>query len=280
MSVCIFTIVKNEQDYLDEWIIYHLSLGIDKIYIFEDDGSLSHASICDKYDKVVLDSIYSVFYGRARDIINRIPLQVRYMISCLNYIKEHDSFDWVTYIDVDEFITLENKSDTLDSVLNAYSDYNMLCVQWKNFGASGHIHKPIGNCVDVYTTECALYTGSKMSSFASSKLFFNMHFYGIRKIKFNHHIPYGNLYWCKTDFSVDLKSAVYDKIYLRHYITKSFEEFCKKIFVRGQFNDSKDLRIFFKFNPDIDINDPDVKTIIDDYYDRFMSGELDYCLKV
>ena len=35
MSSCIFTVIKNEHEYLDEWIKYHLDLGIDHIFIFE-----------------------------------------------------------------------------------------------------------------------------------------------------------------------------------------------------------------------------------------------------
>ena len=35
MKSCIFTVIKNEHEYLDEWIKYHLDLGIDHIFIFE-----------------------------------------------------------------------------------------------------------------------------------------------------------------------------------------------------------------------------------------------------
>ena len=35
--------------YLDEWIRYHLDLGIDHIFIFEDIDSDSHKDITDKY---------------------------------------------------------------------------------------------------------------------------------------------------------------------------------------------------------------------------------------
>ena len=55
---CILTVIKNEHEYLDEWIKYHLDLGINHIFIFEDIDSDSHKEICDKYgDKVSLNSI-------------------------------------------------------------------------------------------------------------------------------------------------------------------------------------------------------------------------------
>ena len=49
-SSCIFTVIKDEHDYLDFFIRYHLDLGIDHLFIFEDIGSLSHVGIVNRYD--------------------------------------------------------------------------------------------------------------------------------------------------------------------------------------------------------------------------------------
>jgi len=58
MKTCILTVIKNEQEYLEEWIKYHLDLGIDHIFIFEDLDSDSHKEITDKYaDNVTLNSV-------------------------------------------------------------------------------------------------------------------------------------------------------------------------------------------------------------------------------
>jgi hypothetical protein len=45
MKTAIFVIIKDEQNYLDEWLDYHLNLGIDEIFLYEDYGSLSHSII-------------------------------------------------------------------------------------------------------------------------------------------------------------------------------------------------------------------------------------------
>ena len=62
MKTCIITIIKNEHEYLKEWIDYHLALDIDHLFIFEDTDSDSHKAITDNYpqDKVTLSSILSV----------------------------------------------------------------------------------------------------------------------------------------------------------------------------------------------------------------------------
>jgi hypothetical protein len=276
-DICVLTIIKNEHDYLDEWLTYHLNLGIDKIYVFEDIGSHSHASICSKYNNVELNSVLSVYDDNIYSDMRM--LQMRYMFSCLDYIKRTNSDAlWVAYIDADEFLTLENEANDIHNVMKGYSEYNLVSLQWKNFNASGHIYKPQGTCIENYVTPCQLFAGRKMTSFASCKLFINMYWYSKRPVKFTIHTPCCNKYWCKTDFSINLMKTVYDKIYIRHYITKSFEEYCRKIFVRGQFNNSKDLDLFFRFNKDISRDDSRVVEMINEYYERFMSGELNYHL--
>lgn len=61
MTSCIFTVIKNEHLYLEEWIRYHLDLGINHIFVFEDIDSETHRHITYKYgDKVSLNGIITV----------------------------------------------------------------------------------------------------------------------------------------------------------------------------------------------------------------------------
>jgi len=45
--IYICSIIKNEHQYLEEWIDYHLNLGFDGIYLVEDVTSKSHSNITD-----------------------------------------------------------------------------------------------------------------------------------------------------------------------------------------------------------------------------------------
>lgn len=49
MKTCIITIIKDEQPYLEQWIKYHINIGIDTFFIYEDFFSSSHRKICDKF---------------------------------------------------------------------------------------------------------------------------------------------------------------------------------------------------------------------------------------
>ena len=288
MRVGIFTIVKNEHDYLDEWLQYHLNTfpELTQIYVFDDPFSKSHKDICTKYKKVTSLNSLSIFpQNRQKDILNRkdyknteLPRQVSYMYEILNYLKKNTNLDWVFYIDVDEFLTYqEGVKNSLDGILRHFCFYDILVLSWKNFGANGHIYKPNGKTLEIYTTSCSLAVGSRMDINGASKECFNLHRWNPNTIKANHHIP-TKAVWCKTNFSKKMSDVVYDKIYIRHYITRSFEEFCYKIFIRGQFYGSKCLNNFFHFNKDIEKNNPEVQKILNSYKERFFSGELNFSL--
>ena len=51
-------------------------------------------------------------------------------------------------------------------------------------------------------------------------------------------------------------TIVVDDMWLNHYTTKSFEEFCDKLYKRGMFcNGYRKIDNFFELNPDIKIDD-------------------------
>jgi hypothetical protein len=66
------------------------------------------------------------------------------------------------------------------------------------------------------------------------------------------HCPNNKSNWCKTDYTKDEHRFVYDKMYLRHYITKSWEDYIYKIGVRGMFHKNhRNYESFFEMNPDM-----------------------------
>lgn len=284
MHIGIFTIIKNEHEYLEEWLQYHLTTfpELSKIYVFDDPFSKPHKEICDKYNKVINTSLLSIYPEDEQESIRKgtfygkldRPRQIAFMYDILNYLKKDNFLDWVFYIDVDEFITLaDGTKPPLSKILNSYSMKEILVLSWKNYGANGYLTKPEGSVIENYTKECPLYVGLNMASKSSSKLCFNLRKWNPDTVFTNHHIPI-RARWCKTNFSINPADVVYDKIYIRHYITKSLDEFCRKIFIRGQFLGSKHLRDFFSFNKDIKMNNPDVQEILNKYRDMFYSGKI------
>lgn len=243
MKFCIFTVIKDEHNYLDEWIKYHLDLGINRIFIYEDiTNKKSHKEITNKYDNVELKSCYEIYCGERKE------RQLLYFRKFLSLLKMKNEYDWCFFIDIDEFLTFDNNSFDLNNIFEQFNDYMGVELSWQNYNANGHIYKPIGNVIDNYTQKCNQLKRLE-KDYSARKLAININKYIASEVAMNIHMIFkGN--WCNTDFSTDRRIYSFDKIYIRHYICKSFEEWCNKIFVRGQMYGSKKLDDFFEFNPD------------------------------
>lgn len=253
MKSCILTLIKNEHQYLDEWIKYHLSLGIDHIFIFEDTDSNSHKEICIKYgDKVSLDGIYSVLDEKtqieAKQVkeLNKYSVQHLYFRNALNHLKRlyADTYDWCFLIDNDEFITLEN--DKLEDVLSSFEGYDAFVMSWKLYGANGYVNKPLNKGVlEAFTKEAEGKLPNEVKTCYKLKTFRSDFLYTL-------HYPTDKCNWCNTDYLKNHSIATFSKIYLRHYITKSWEEYVWKRKTRGYpWGRKRDFDYFFKLNPDM-----------------------------
>ena len=257
---CILTVIKNEQEYLDEWIKYHLDLGIDHIFIFEDIDSDSHKEITDKYgDMVSLNSIEIILTDSEKKLVKQFKLtkkknpQEIYFPKSISWIKNtyKDKYEWCFAIDNDEFITFEKENSKLEEVLELYKNYDAVVLQWKIYGANGHVEKPNygdGGLVETYTKE-SNYPGHHILEW-TTKTCYKLN--SFKECYFKEiHQPTNDCKWCKTDFSNSRVKLVYDVFYVRHYMTKSWEEYISKR-KRGYFMGfARTVDLFFKINPEM-----------------------------
>jgi hypothetical protein len=258
---CILTVIKNEQEYLDEWIRYHLDLGIDHIFIFEDLDSDSHKEITDKYsNKVTLDSVSTIL--NREDKKKAIELKQTkkssvhrlYLKRGLLYMQKEYSnlYTWCFTIDNDEFITFENENSNIRDILNIYNEYDAFILSWKCYGANGIINKPNYSdkgVVETYLTETSCNDIEKEG--CSCKTCYNLLKYNADFFN-NSHYPNDNCNWCNSVNIKDSKKQIFKNIYLRHYITKSLEEYVWKLNTRGfMWGGRRNYDFFFKVNPDM-----------------------------
>lgn len=235
MNTCICVIIKDEQDYLEEWITHHLNLGIDEIFLFEDYGSKSHAEIIKPFgDKVHLESIDVVFKSnihykksgsyRQNALFNWFPIEYK------------DKFDWVLFNDIDEFLMLKVP---LHELLEEYDDKSGILLEWKFYGANGHITKPEGKVMDNFTK----ISPSSFDYYYSFKSFLNLKNY-----------TYWEQHIHKIKGCVFPKTSYGDhKAWLNHYFTKSWEEWKDKLLVRGDTAPgNRKINQFFYLNKDLE----------------------------
>lgn len=147
-ELSIVCIAKNEADYIQEWIEYHLLAGVDRIYVYDNESTDNMKSILEPYiknNKVV----YTFFPGKAtqlaayNDAIKRFKNKTKYM----------------AFIDCDEFLVSENSETSLKEVIKKIFMSNIraggIAVNWRMYGSAGYITKPEG-----LVTENFLYRGN------------------------------------------------------------------------------------------------------------------------
>jgi hypothetical protein len=246
MKTAICAIIKDEHLYLKEWIDWHLYIGFDAIYLLEDKGSKSHENITSEYNNVFLRSYATdIELQECFKIYDHGNQQDRlYFWFSENY---KDIYDWVAYIDVDEFINFEDNY-TLQNLCEEYIDYPAVLLYWKMMGASGHIKKPKCGVVEAYTNETPLIYGEEGWSYKS--------FVNLKKYEgfTNLHTACGAI---KTNYESNPEERYigrcFDKAWINHYFTKSWEEWCNRIYKRGgTINGHRTLSQFFEVNTDME----------------------------
>lgn len=257
MKTCIHTVILNELDeYLIPWLNHHSPM-VDHIFIYEDIGSWSHKHITDKYDNVTLQSVLNIYVNnenmRERVIKDKEKgaiVQMHYIKDGVTQIQALNEYDWCLCADIDEFITLQEPYKTIPEVLSEFQDKVAVMLQWQNYGASGRIYKPNYNGRDYreFYTEKAPFNKHDAAVKITTKIVWNLnkttkwHLCGL-------HCTVGD--WVNTKGVKDRKNIVYDKMYLSHHLTKSFEEWLWKIYVRGNHCGHRHRKIeqFFEINP-------------------------------
>lgn len=238
MKIAISSIIKNEQPYLEQWITYHLALGIDDIYLVEDTGSDSHSEITDKYEHVHLYQLSDLMEDAD---FKRKTIQAD--VANLFAAMLKNEFDWMTFMDIDEYIVC---CEDLKDILNKYSDTDAIRMVWLTFNSNGHFYKPEGGDIKNYTvTQITPETNT---------LWLVKTFGNLKK----------NPFW--TGPHTTRTGVICSEIQMNHYICRSFEDYCYKIYSRGDVYHRlhRQLKNYYAWNPDINQEEAE-KYILEKY---------------
>jgi hypothetical protein len=114
--------------YVDEFVDYHLALGFETIYLYDnsDDFELQEWSLRRSPNEVVVQH----FPGTAQ--------QLPAYSHCGRRIQKEDSHNWIAFIDIDEFIVLKGDEHEyiMDLLSTVDSEAGGLSLNWLVFGSS------------------------------------------------------------------------------------------------------------------------------------------------
>lgn len=245
-----------ENRYLEEWLRHYVSLGVDKIVIFDNNDTQG------KYAENIFDIDY-VKDCKDDNIIDVYPIPGEKQAQTRSYNKCYemygDKYDWLMFFDIDEFLMLEKAKNIKDFLSDTrFNQYEMIHVNWKvyddndlvtvvnnDYSVVKRFTRPCQNRRDVHCELKTIVRG------------------GMRDVRFvkNPHTCDNRIFSCCNVLGeqVDSKAAktirvIHKEAWLNHYICKTMEEYCHTKLVRrgGHTAHIKDLRyninFFFNYN--------------------------------
>lgn len=246
-QVTICAIFKDEGIFLKEWIEYHLLIGVEHFYLYNNFSSDHYKQVLDPYIK--------------KDIVTLIDWPVKYgqlsaYYDCYN--KYSLESQWIAYIDIDEFINLK-KCDNIVSWLNSYKRYPSVYIPWRMFGISGVMeHDPEKLVLEQYTSAWPDYrdigksiinTSYKFPEFKGHIHYFKATFL-MGKIKL---FPVNEFKRFCYKFYYPIPFLVKDlNVVINHYFYRSYSQHLEKDYQRGDVaslknEQNRDVQLFMRY---------------------------------
>ena len=212
---------KNENDYLKEWIDYHLSVGVDHFYLYDQDGGEEAREILHHYEKKgqVTRHLWTQWDGTRYDgptkFYQRNKNHMGFAHAAKNYRRE---FQWVMKIDVDEFLfPLHNKLSLVDWLKTVETrEVKGVKVPRINFGNNGYQTTPQLPVLRAYTR--------RETNYSNHKDLANGDFLTSNRFAYSAHRWHHK--WYK--FGSMLKNHEDIGWRINHYYTKSLEEYTNR----------------------------------------------------
>ena len=236
-EVAIVCIAKNEIKYIEEWIYYHIKIGVSKIIIYDnsDNNELKYLEktwenkilVIPWVNSYIIKSPFSnkrTFNGVVNNPNCEGSQIWAYENYILNYKKKNLMYKWVAFIDCDEFIQINNGMNIIDFLNSINFHEGVLTVNWVHYGSNENIkyeNKPV---IERFTKREISGTNIHKSLCVITDVISTNH--SMHDFKTNKSIRNVN----GDEVSHGLVShPCIDKMFLEHFAVKSKEEFQIKI---------------------------------------------------
>ena len=253
MEVVVCAMAKNEHKYINEWVEHYINLGVDKIYIYDND-ELDKQSIKDFISPSLLNKCV------IKNIRGQQKQKLQQSIYTGFYIKYGKTFDWCLFCDIDEFLDGVTNIKEWLSTINA----PQVRIRWRLFGdddiverdtykvygefkqvVKESLHRNLKQKGDLEIQGKFILKGGLENVYISSPHFAS---YGIRNYVIPSVLPSGRECYnsgvrIRDDYSKET-------IYLNHYMTKTLKEFVEQKLNRNDavYNQALKIDYFWRIN--------------------------------
>ena len=221
-------------------------MGFNHIFIYDNNDEND-----EKIEDVIKDDIYrdfvTIFNFRGyRGNIGGPILATYYDCYQRNYMK----YDWMAFFDVDEYLELYPKNQTIQGFLSdsRFDKCESIKINWKLFTDNNFLEFEDRPLNERFTEQANIL--AKANTVTKVIIRGNLENYSLRKNYGPHELFYSNRS-CdsngKIRLGVHVNPPEYKTSILNHYFTKTINEFCRKI-KRGHayYNLTYDNKLFFR----------------------------------
>lgn len=213
LAVC--AIAKDEGVYFKEWIEWHIKMGVEKFYIYDNGSKDDTLNVLKPYiDSGIVD--YKYFPGQ--------KMQIKAYDLCI----DNHRFDtrWLAFIDIDEFI-YPVKDKTVVEFLKRFENFPAVEINWLVYGSNGHLRKSDRPVMERFTRHSrgSHYLNHHVKSIVNPRRVYNMiGCHEAARISGKAADSHGN----PVSVSFRDREPQQDVIRINHYAVKSREEFMEK----------------------------------------------------
>lgn len=226
LNILICTIAKQENKYIKEFIDYYKNLKFKKIIIY-DNNNINGENFQNILNKEIKDKFIEIINYRGF----KRP-QKKAINEC--YKKYNKKFDWIAFYDIDEFLYIINYTDINQFLsLSKFKKCQNILINWKYYGDNNKLYyepKPLNErfIQPFYFINKSLIKKKKLYYCAAKSLVrggLNLS-WGLLP----HYIK--NVINCRPNGNIErnyFSPPQYSIAYIKHYITKSTEEFINRL---------------------------------------------------
>ena len=251
IKICICTIGKKENLYVREYVNYYKNLGVDKIFIYDNNDKND-----ENFDLILKDFIDTGFV----EIINIrgvLAPQVKAFEDCRK--KNYKKYDWMMFFDIDEYIFLRNYSKVTDYLnQKIFEKCQKIQLNWYVHTDNNLIYYDNRSLIERFPEKKYESNGKKLGGSNLIKSILK----GRINVKLtNIHTIDDKLVGCDGFGRIkNIKGIKTDKpdhyyYYIDHYWSKSTEEFVNKLMkgdviygYNNKNNNLKRIKIYFTYN--------------------------------
>lgn len=242
-SLCL--IIRDENEYLEEWLRWHLDIGVEHFYIYDHGSKQSVRKFVNGLGREIAEKVTVIDWsGKHKDA------QPDAYNDCLNRFRGESR--WIGFVDTDEQIEVKT-GQSLPEFLKGYERYAGLFAIWVTYGANGQEKQTEGLLRERFTE---VSHGDKWAEHVGKVIVQPM--YMTDMVIHNGKAADGfeivdeekrKIY----NYSLLTEYPTRNKICVNHYYTKSYEEWMNKLRRgSGHAKFSRRYEEFFNINPEME----------------------------